>query len=172
MGAANHYFLNPSLVAASLERGYELQKPLIARNLGEMNPLAIYADTSGAADLKRAATPCGNREPPVPQDLSVGRQVLPMSVPARQEPRQAGGRWDVVLSALESWPRTLRLCLILLVTIAAPIAGAAIVELIRPMLLCECIAACRRPVLVGNVVRGPPSTCLRVTGQSAYRVSS
>jgi hypothetical protein len=62
---------------------------------------------------------------------------LLMSVPAPQEPRHAGGRWDVVLSALESWPRTLWLCLILLVTIAAPVAAAAVAELIRHLLLCE-----------------------------------
>ena len=59
-----------------------------------------------------------------------------MSVPAPQEPRPGGGRWDVVLSALDSWPRTLRLCLIMLVTIAAPVAAAAAAELIRHMLLC------------------------------------
>jgi hypothetical protein len=57
-----------------------------------------------------------------------------MSVPAPQEPRHYGGRWDVVLSALESWPRTLRLCLILLATITAPAAAAAAAELIRHML--------------------------------------
>ena len=57
-----------------------------------------------------------------------------MSVPAPQEPRHDGGRWAVVLSALESWPHTLRLCLILLVTIAAPAAAAALAELIRHML--------------------------------------
>ena len=57
-----------------------------------------------------------------------------MSVPAPQEPRHDGGRWEVVLSALESWPRTLRLCLILLVTIAAPVAATAVAELIRHML--------------------------------------
>ena len=59
-----------------------------------------------------------------------------MSVPAPQEPRHDGGRWDLVLFALESWPRTLRLCLILLVTITAPVAAAAVAELIRHMLLC------------------------------------
>lgn len=50
-----------------------------------------------------------------------------MSVPAPQDPRH-GGRWDAIISALDSWPRTFRLCLIWLV-IASP--AAAIVELIR-----------------------------------------
>jgi hypothetical protein len=44
----------------------------------------------------------------------------------------------VIESALDSWSRTFRLCLILLVTIAAPVAAAAVAELIRHMLLCEC----------------------------------
>jgi hypothetical protein len=57
-----------------------------------------------------------------------------MSVPARRGPRHGGGRWAVVLSALDSWPRTLRLCLILLVMITAPVAAAVIAELIRHML--------------------------------------
>ena len=60
-----------------------------------------------------------------------------MNAPARRKPRHDSGRWDVILSALESWPRTLRLCLILLVTIAAPIAAVAVAELIRHLLLCE-----------------------------------
>jgi hypothetical protein len=60
-----------------------------------------------------------------------------MSVPAPREPRHDSGRWDVILSALDSWPRALRLCLILLVTIAAPVAAAVVAELIRHMLLCE-----------------------------------
>lgn len=59
-----------------------------------------------------------------------------MSLPALQRPHHVGGRWDVVLSALENWPRTLRLCLILLVTVTAPVAAAAAAELIRHMLLC------------------------------------
>jgi hypothetical protein len=99
---------------------------------------------------KRAATPCANREPPVPQDLSVGRQVLLMSVPAPQEPRPGGGRWDVVLSALDSWPRTLRLCLIMLVTIAAPVAAAAAAELIRHMLLCGAADDGHPPAIPGT----------------------
>lgn len=72
----------------------------------------------------------------MPQDLSVGRQVSVVSVPARRKRHRVGGRWDVVLAALDSWPCTLRLCLILLVTITAPAAAAAAAELIRHMLLC------------------------------------
>jgi len=38
-----------------------------------------------------------------------------MSIPAPREPRHGGGRWDAVIVALDSWPRTARLCVILLV---------------------------------------------------------
>ena len=59
-----------------------------------------------------------------------------MSTPAPQEPRHGGGRWETIRYALESNARTFRLCLILLVTIVAPVAAAVIAELIRHMLLC------------------------------------
>src|SRR5262249_21692163 len=62
-----------------------------------------------------------------------------------------GGRWDVVLSALDSWPRTFRLCLILLVTIVSPIAAAAPAVLIHHMVLRDPRSG-RRP---GLVVRAP-----------------
>jgi hypothetical protein len=55
-----------------------------------------------------------------------------MSVPASQEPRDGGGRWETIRYALDSTPRTLRYCLMV---IASPTAFAAIVELIRHMLL-------------------------------------
>jgi hypothetical protein len=64
-----------------------------------------------------------------------------MSVHAPREPRHGGGRWDAVISALDSWPRTFRLCLIWLVAIAAPVTAAVLAELIRHMLLYERSAA-------------------------------
>jgi hypothetical protein len=60
-----------------------------------------------------------------------------MSVPAPREPRHGGGRWDAIISALGSWPRTLQLCLILLVaTVASSAAAAVVAELVRHILLC------------------------------------
>jgi hypothetical protein len=63
-----------------------------------------------------------------------------MSVPAPREPRH-DGRWETIRYALDSNARTLRLCLIWLVVIAAPVAAAAVAELIRHTLLCEGSAA-------------------------------
>jgi hypothetical protein len=81
-----------------------------------------------------------------------------LSVPAPRRPRQGGGRWETIRYALDSNARTLRLCLILLVTIAAPVAAAAAAELIRHMLLCNARAqVCRWPVLSDDFVRGPPA---------------
>ena len=57
-----------------------------------------------------------------------------MSVPAPQEPRHDSGRWETIRYALESNARTFRLCLIGLVAVAAPVAGALIAELIRHIL--------------------------------------
>jgi hypothetical protein len=57
-----------------------------------------------------------------------------MSVPAPRRPRQDGKRWDVIQSALDSWSRTFRLCLIMLVASLSSVAVAAIAELIRHML--------------------------------------
>jgi hypothetical protein len=62
-----------------------------------------------------------------------------MSVPAPRPPKN-DGRWETIRYALDSWDRTLRLCLILLVLIATPAVAAAavhpLVELMRTMLLC------------------------------------
>jgi hypothetical protein len=66
-------------------------------------------------------------------DPSGGRWPL-LSVPVSRRPRRVGGRWDVIDSALDSWPRTFRLCLILLVTVLSPVAAAMAAELIRHML--------------------------------------
>jgi hypothetical protein len=64
-----------------------------------------------------------------------------MSVPAPRPPRN-DGRWETIRYALDSWARTLRLCLIWLVLIAAPAAAAhPLAGLIRPMLLCGPSAA-------------------------------
>jgi hypothetical protein len=59
-----------------------------------------------------------------------------LSVPAPRRPRRSSGRWEIVGSALDSWARTFRLCLILLVMTAAAVAAAAVAELIRHMVLC------------------------------------
>jgi hypothetical protein len=59
-----------------------------------------------------------------------------LSVPTPRRPRRLAGRWEVIGSALDSWQRTLRLCLILLVSVIPPAAAAVVVELIRHMLLC------------------------------------
>jgi hypothetical protein len=58
-----------------------------------------------------------------------------MSEPAPQEPRH-DGRWETIRYALDSNARAPRLCLIWLVAIAAPVAAAAVAELIRHTLLC------------------------------------
>ena len=58
-----------------------------------------------------------------------------MSVPAPREPRN-GGRWETIRYALDTNPRTFRLCLILSVAAVAPCLAAVVAELIRHMLLC------------------------------------
>ncbi len=57
-----------------------------------------------------------------------------MSVPAPREPHQ-GGRWETIRYALDTNPRTFRLCLILLVAAVAPCLAAVIAELVRHMVL-------------------------------------
>ena len=57
-----------------------------------------------------------------------------MSVPAPREPGQ-GGRWETIRYALDTNPRTFRLCLILSVAAVAPCLGVVIAEMIRHMLL-------------------------------------
>ena len=61
---------------------------------------------------------------------------LPLTLPARRSPRNGGGRWAVILYALDSWGRTLRLCLILLMAAIAPCLAAVMAVLIHHMLLC------------------------------------
>ena len=59
-----------------------------------------------------------------------------MSVPAPRQPRQGHGRWETIRYALDSNARTLRLCLILLVTTVAPVTVAVVAVLSRHPLLC------------------------------------
>jgi len=74
----------------------------------------------------RKAVP-GKRLPNPPQRVSVS---------APREPRHGGGRWDAIISALDSWSRTLRLCLILFVaTMVSSGVAAVVVMLVRHMLL-------------------------------------
>jgi hypothetical protein len=57
----------------------------------------------------------------------------PMSLPAPEQPRHDGRR-DTIPYVVENWPRTFRFCLIRLVEIAALVAAAGVVELVRHML--------------------------------------
>jgi len=60
-----------------------------------------------------------------------------MSVPAPGEAGRSGGRWDAIISALDSWQRTFRLCLILVVaTVVSSGMTAVVLMLVRHMLLC------------------------------------
>jgi hypothetical protein len=77
-----------------------------------------------------------------------------MSVPAPREPGQ-GGRWETIRYALDTNPRTFRLCLILLVTAVAPCLAAMVAELVRHLLLCG-----SRSGMPGKVVR-PGTGALR-----------
>ena len=124
---------------------------------------------------KRAATPCANREPPVASRPLCRKVASQMSLPTSRRPRHDGGRWDTIRYALESWPRTLRLCLILLVTIAAPVAAAALAELIRHMLLCGAADDGRRPAIPGTgstrPVGGGRSTAATAGGRSTTRAN-
>ena len=56
-----------------------------------------------------------------------------MSVPAPREPHQ-GGRWETIRYALDTNPRTFRLCLILSVAAVAPCLAVVITELARHIL--------------------------------------
>jgi hypothetical protein len=58
-----------------------------------------------------------------------------MSVPASRRPRSGGGRWETIRYALDSWARTFRLCLILIVVAVAPYLAAVTVMLIHHMVL-------------------------------------
>jgi hypothetical protein len=49
-----------------------------------------------------------------------------MSAPAPRKPCQDGGRWETIRYALDSWARTLRLCLILIVLVATPTAAGVV----------------------------------------------
>jgi hypothetical protein len=72
-----------------------------------------------------------------------------MSVPAPRRPSRADGRWETIRYALDSNARTFRLCMILLVTITAPVAAALVGVLIRHLLLCSSCSPPGRRVSVG-----------------------
>jgi hypothetical protein len=77
--------------------------------------------------------------PPYTMTRREPRKVqLPMSVPAPREPGP-GGRWETIRYALDTNPRTFRLCLILSVATLAPCMGVVVAELIRHMLLCGAV---------------------------------
>lgn len=60
--------------------------------------------------------------------------VANMSVPAPREPHP-GGRWETIRYALDTNPRTFRLCLILFVAPVASCLAIVIGELVRHILL-------------------------------------
>jgi hypothetical protein len=62
--------------------------------------------------------------------------VTTMSVPAPRKPGQAG-RWETIRYALDTNPRTFRLCLILSVAAVAPCLALVIAELARHVMLCS-----------------------------------
>jgi hypothetical protein len=84
-----------------------------------------------------------------------------MSLPVPQEPGQ-GGRWETIRYALDTNPRTFRLCLILSVAAVAPCLAIVIAELMRHMLLC---GARSRP---GQSYRRDLPTDWRWRGRAAY----
>jgi hypothetical protein len=57
-----------------------------------------------------------------------------MSIPTSREP-YPGGRWETIRYALDSYPRTLRLCLIWFVVIVSPAVTTVITLLMRHALL-------------------------------------
>jgi hypothetical protein len=62
----------------------------------------------------------------------IRRAVLVVNVPQPQEPRPRGRR-ETIIYAIDSNPRTFRLCLILVAAAAPSGLVAAIVELLRHM---------------------------------------
>ncbi len=62
-----------------------------------------------------------------------------MSLLEPRDPRD-GGRWETIKYALDSNARTLRLCLIWFVLVAAPVAATVITMLMRHVLLCSLLA--------------------------------
>ena len=80
-----------------------------------------------------------SRQPATRKALRGKRQSRPPgreSAPAPRELGHGGGRWDAIISALDSWPRTFRLCLILSVaTVVSSGLAAVVVMLMRRMML-------------------------------------
>ena len=58
-----------------------------------------------------------------------------MSVPAPTANRVTTGRWETIRYALDSNPRTFRLCLIWLVVISSPVVAAVVAVVMRHTLL-------------------------------------
>jgi hypothetical protein len=54
-----------------------------------------------------------------------------MSLPVPRDPSQDGGKWETIRYALDSNGRTLRLCLIWAVVIAAPAVATVLTLLLR-----------------------------------------
>jgi hypothetical protein len=64
-----------------------------------------------------------------------------MSVPAPGEPPK-GGRWETIRYALDTNPRTFRLCLILSTATVTPCMGVVVAELMRHVLLHGAVFGC------------------------------
>ena len=84
------------------------------------------------------------RRPPAPtgsrQCLKTPREEVAsfVSVPATRRPRHGGARWETIRYAIDDTARTIRLCLILLVTgisAAVGVAGAVLMHYVLMMLL-------------------------------------
>ena len=83
---------------------------------------------------------------------------LSMSVPAPREPRHGGSRWETIRYALDSWPRTFRLCLILaMTTVVSTGMATAVATLIRHLLLCP---------IVRTTGLGPDAHCPGLTARA------
>lgn len=87
---------------------------------------------------KKAAAPWLRREPPVTSRPLCRKVASLMNLPAPGKPHQ-GGRWETIRYALDTNPRTFRLCLILLVAAVTPWLGYIIAEMIRHLLLCSSV---------------------------------
>ena len=94
-----------------------------------------------------------------------------MSVPAPRRPRNGGGRWEVIQFALESWARTFRLCLILLVTIVSPVAAAVVAVLIHHVVLRGSSSPAHRPALMAPLGSAPPPLSLVPATSAQARLS-
>jgi hypothetical protein len=104
----------------------------LGQNLGDYG--VKFVRKKRLAVAPKGGDPRANREPLVPLDPAGGRWPV-LSVPVWRSPRNGGGRWAVILYALDSWGRTFRLCLILFVAAIAPCLAAVTAALIHHILL-------------------------------------